>query len=135
MRLCAVLFFFLMIQRPPRSTRTDTPLPYTTLVRACFKASGCGQSSTSGLRCYWRLCTSPACCTWSDTWIVISATCRDSGRKGANARTGSGSLLAPLGCCVLRITVNRSATPHEGPPLQRARVFGRELFRKKFFLY
>src|SRR3546814_18083133 len=26
--------FFLMIRRPPRSTRTDTPFPYTTLVRS-----------------------------------------------------------------------------------------------------
>src|SRR3546814_16803255 len=30
------LFFFLMIRRPPRSTRTDTLFPYTTLFR-----SGC----------------------------------------------------------------------------------------------
>src|SRR3546814_20179822 len=28
------LFFFLMIRRPPRSTRTDTLLPYTTLFRS-----------------------------------------------------------------------------------------------------
>src|SRR3546814_16567914 len=34
-------FFFLMIRRPPRSTRTDTLFPYTTLFR----------SSSSGLRC------------------------------------------------------------------------------------
>src|SRR3546814_14989104 len=27
-------FFFLMIRRPPRSTRTDTLFPYTTLFRA-----------------------------------------------------------------------------------------------------
>src|SRR3546814_8950143 len=29
-----VLFFFLMIRRPPSSTRTDTLFPYTTLVRS-----------------------------------------------------------------------------------------------------
>src|SRR3546814_15100944 len=29
-----LLFFFLMIRRPPRSTRTDTLLPYTTLFRS-----------------------------------------------------------------------------------------------------
>src|SRR3546814_20722786 len=29
-----VCFFFLMIRRPPRSTRTDTRLPYTTLFRS-----------------------------------------------------------------------------------------------------
>src|SRR3546814_19723828 len=29
-----LLFYFLMIRRPPRSTRTDTLLPYTTLFRS-----------------------------------------------------------------------------------------------------
>src|SRR3546814_17737265 len=29
-------FFFLMIRRPPRSTRTDTLFPYTTLFRSHF---------------------------------------------------------------------------------------------------
>src|SRR3546814_13805864 len=36
-RLVATLFirfFFLMIRRPPRSTRTDTLFPYTTLFRS-----------------------------------------------------------------------------------------------------
>src|SRR3546814_5992202 len=33
--LCSYLvFFFLMIRRPPRSTRTDTLFPYTTLFRS-----------------------------------------------------------------------------------------------------
>src|SRR3546814_7234254 len=31
-------FFFLMIQRPPRSTRTDTLFPYTTLFRSLAPA-------------------------------------------------------------------------------------------------
>src|SRR3546814_15543873 len=30
----SVCFFFLMIRRPPRSTRTDTLFPYTTLFRS-----------------------------------------------------------------------------------------------------
>src|SRR3546814_15838767 len=30
-----IVFFFLMIRRPPRSTRTDTLFPYTTLFRSC----------------------------------------------------------------------------------------------------
>src|SRR3546814_11197306 len=30
-----LFFFFLMIRRPPRSTRTDTLFPYTTLFRSC----------------------------------------------------------------------------------------------------
>src|SRR3546814_2771881 len=29
------MFFFLMIRLPPRSTRTDTLFPYTTLFRSC----------------------------------------------------------------------------------------------------
>src|SRR3546814_18941418 len=32
--LCVGVFFFLMIRRPPRSTRTDTLFPYTTLFRS-----------------------------------------------------------------------------------------------------
>src|SRR3546814_4513469 len=37
---CTILFsfFFLMIRRPPRSTRTDTLFPYTTLFRSAFSA-------------------------------------------------------------------------------------------------
>src|SRR3546814_13889398 len=42
LRCFFVLFFFLMIRRPPRSTRTDTLFPYTTLFRSlrqrAFKA-------------------------------------------------------------------------------------------------
>src|SRR3546814_4291898 len=32
--VCFSYFFFLMIRRPPRSTRTDTLFPYTTLFRS-----------------------------------------------------------------------------------------------------
>src|SRR3546814_16406456 len=32
--MCTIFFFFLMIRRPPRSTRTDTLFPYTTLFRS-----------------------------------------------------------------------------------------------------
>src|SRR3546814_12978179 len=32
-----ICFFFLMIRRPPRSTRTDTLFPYTTLFRSCYR--------------------------------------------------------------------------------------------------
>src|SRR3546814_13641819 len=33
-------FFFLMIRRPPRSTRTDTLFPYTTLFRSAAQEKG-----------------------------------------------------------------------------------------------
>src|SRR3546814_17209456 len=32
--VCILVVFFLMIRRPPRSTRTDTLFPYTTLFRS-----------------------------------------------------------------------------------------------------
>src|SRR3546814_19711076 len=34
LRCVGSIIFFLMIRRPPRSTRTDTLFPYTTLVRS-----------------------------------------------------------------------------------------------------
>src|SRR3546814_19100089 len=34
MRIGLIFSFFLMIRRPPRSTRTDTLFPYTTLFRS-----------------------------------------------------------------------------------------------------
>src|SRR3546814_5349354 len=51
------VFFFLMIRRPPRSTRTDTLFPYTTL----FRSSGTrGTSSPSPFRT-WASSTLPPC--------------------------------------------------------------------------
>src|SRR3546814_11950506 len=41
----AYFFFFLMIRRPPRSTRTDTLFPYTTLFRS--STSSCASSGSS----------------------------------------------------------------------------------------
>src|SRR3546814_5654279 len=35
--VCCVCVFFLMIRRPPRSTRTDTLFPYTTLFRSAAR--------------------------------------------------------------------------------------------------
>src|SRR3546814_15629576 len=44
--LLYVSFFFLMIRRPPRSTRTDTLFPYTTL----FRSPGLEQGPLATLR-------------------------------------------------------------------------------------
>src|SRR3546814_19980315 len=44
-------FFFLLIRRPPRSTRTDTLFPYTTLFRSRFPR---------------RICAVPADFPWTD---------------------------------------------------------------------
>src|SRR3546814_13332647 len=49
--LCVCFIFFLMIPRPPRSTRTDTLLPYTTLFRSiCFAGAMASFGVTP--RCY-----------------------------------------------------------------------------------
>src|SRR3546814_11271466 len=47
-----VTFFFLMIRRPPRSTRTDTLFPYTTLFRsdAVLKPRAVVLRNDSGVR-------------------------------------------------------------------------------------
>src|SRR3546814_15901723 len=42
-------FFFLMIRRPPRSTRTDTLFPYTTLFRSPAMSSGGDSCTKAGL--------------------------------------------------------------------------------------
>src|SRR3546814_4538207 len=44
-----MLFFFLMIRRPPRSTRTDTLFPYTTLFRS-LRSIGGGKAGDVDLR-------------------------------------------------------------------------------------
>src|SRR3546814_17477687 len=38
--MCSFSFFFLMIRRPPRSTRTDTLFPYTPLFRSIDNDKG-----------------------------------------------------------------------------------------------
>src|SRR3546814_7177158 len=40
-----MVFFFLMIRRPPRSTRTDTLFPYTTLFRSAGDRAGIGPAA------------------------------------------------------------------------------------------
>src|SRR3546814_18648702 len=43
-------FFFLMIRRPPRSTRTDTLFPYTTLFRSKDARRISGRADQEGAR-------------------------------------------------------------------------------------
>src|SRR3546814_11899022 len=50
---CVWLFFFLMIRRPPISTRTDTLFPYTTLFRS---ADACGNAAlAAAISHIWQL--------------------------------------------------------------------------------
>src|SRR3546814_3167460 len=45
-----LIFFFLMIRRPPRSTLTDTLFPYTTLFRSVRRLRTEGAFAHAGLR-------------------------------------------------------------------------------------
>src|SRR3546814_11893284 len=47
--LCIVVFF-LMIRRPPRSTRTDTLFPYTTLFRSPYGRVSDGRTGHGGAK-------------------------------------------------------------------------------------
>src|SRR3546814_3654275 len=44
-----IVFFFLMIRRPPRSTRTDTLFPYTTLFRSFRRRHGLDRDRHEGV--------------------------------------------------------------------------------------
>src|SRR3546814_2093034 len=46
--------FFLMIRRPPRSTRTDTLFPYTTLFRSAPAARRCCANASADPAASWR---------------------------------------------------------------------------------
>src|SRR3546814_1180488 len=68
-----MFFFFLMRRRPPRSTRTDTLFPYTTLFR----------SSHSSVRC-WR---SERLVTASTRWRTSLSDGIDQRRSAIGARS------------------------------------------------
>src|SRR3546814_4854073 len=48
-----------MIRRPPRSTRTDTLLPYTTLFKQDHAFGGATRTSRNGLRRSMASCSTP----------------------------------------------------------------------------
>src|SRR3546814_13298510 len=52
-----VLIFLLMTRRPPRSTRTDTRFPYTTLFRSVPRCTRAGRQRWTGRA--WRACPPP----------------------------------------------------------------------------
>src|SRR3546814_13903485 len=53
--MAVLFFFFLMVRRPPRSTRTDTLFPYTTLFRSLL-APGDSAMVTVRVRVPGRVC-------------------------------------------------------------------------------
>src|SRR3546814_2865849 len=78
--IAIVSFFFLMIRRPPRSTRTDTLFPYTTLFRSAAQglhglaAAAQGLATAEGFAC--------ACCSRGTPQSVAPAGAAPHGAQG-----------------------------------------------------
>src|SRR3546814_3659734 len=87
-----------MIRRPPRSTRTDTLFPYTTLVRSEVSGQygGCSYSATNwtGWSAWSSTCsasatrTQTAQCRRSDGAIVAASECTSRGVALSQTETG-----------------------------------------------
>src|SRR3546814_9403550 len=61
MSVLSFLLFFLMIRRPPRSTRTDTLFPSTTLFRSYAAFAACADAKVVRLRRIRRMDQAQAC--------------------------------------------------------------------------
>src|SRR3546814_16155613 len=95
------LFFFLMIRRPPRSTRTDTLFPYTTLFRSA-RRSGAARR----------------CCL--DTGASrLATTAADPGTNAVSAGAGGGVVLFLAACAGAGVSAARSQ-PAAATPCCRA---------------
>src|SRR3546814_12892063 len=99
------MLFFLMIRRPPRSTRTDTLFPYTTLFRS------------RGARCFPRRPADlaqrgSAIASDSDPYAPTCSSTNRTARTGFRGRTFRGS---PLFHLPLLSRVGASANPHAAP--------------------
>src|SRR3546814_17680731 len=94
--------FFLMIRRPPRSTRTDTLFPYTTLFRSCpsmpiyFWNDADGQRYRAAYFSTW-----PGVWRHGD-WIKLNA------RGGCYIYGRSDSILNRYGVCIGTAEIYRS---------------------------
>src|SRR3546814_714053 len=82
------IFFFVMIRRPPRSTRTDTLFPYTTLFRSRSR-----RSSAPGL--YARLCQARAFGAEADADDLFRGARRQSVARGVAAGGGAARRSGP----------------------------------------
>src|SRR3546814_1782206 len=74
-----VLFFFLMVRRPPRSTRTDTLFPYTTLFRSPRRPLR-GRDSSSSTESA-RSCAAPVK-PWPKRLASAASSCRSCTASG-----------------------------------------------------
>src|SRR3546814_12307161 len=79
------MIFLLMIRRPPRSTRTDTLLPYTTLFRSPFRACrslGYHRDPTRAGACQTRILETTVDARLIAIEALTGRPCRDFGRDG-----------------------------------------------------
>src|SRR3546814_4764436 len=79
-----------MIRRPPRSTRTDTLFPYTTLFRYGWPTRSPGRSSTSSSCCGARTTSSAptqySCPTSSAKWTTARRDASGAGNRGQSLK-------------------------------------------------
>src|SRR3546814_17843961 len=91
-----MFFFFLMIRRPPRSTRTDTLFPYTTLFRSVCRDTALDRRA-AGAAADFRFAVHP---------VQVLERCRHrfhrrtpgAYRRGGSARLARHSVLDLRGC-------------------------------------
>src|SRR3546814_1510736 len=85
-----------MIRRPPRSTRTDTLFPYTTLFRS---SRGCGAS--------WKASSAPARCT-----AARAARCRTRSPRRSEEHTSELQSLMRISYAVFCLKKKNKKTTH-----------------------
>src|SRR3546814_4227661 len=109
------MVYFLMLRRPPRSTRTDTLFPYTTLVRSA-RPGAAGRSS-------WCSCGSP---------VAPRQRCwRRARRRRADGRSFRGSCIGRADAATdLEVVVLRSEE-HTSNSVTNAHLVCRLLLEKK----
>src|SRR3546814_9628562 len=101
----SLLFFFLMIRRPPRSTRTDTLFPYTTLFRSPgWRTATPAPAST-------RRATCTRCRSFPGTGPPTTA----SATRRSEEHTSELQSLMRISYAVFCLKKkNKNTTPHEG---------------------
>src|SRR3546814_5677771 len=101
-----ISFFFLMIRRPPRSTRTDTLFPYTTLFRSTRAKSGIPE----GLRRRSAYLTHPVFNSYHSETEMLRYLRRLQEKDIALDRS-----MIPLGSCTMKLNATTEMLPVTWP--------------------
>src|SRR3546814_11789281 len=121
--------FCVTILRPPRSTRTDTLFPYTTLFRSGTDTAGKDANGRKHERA-WAL---------SPPVFLFFVRLRNGGDRAGGLRAGLGSSGAPIGACssarqasmpdsppqAIHCLLSASPDPYAAPPI-RCRCFSQQ---------